>query len=45
MTDEAPVVKTGSADKHLVNDEPVEPQPARRPRARYDLDAIPDDFD
>ena len=42
---DVPVVKTGSADKHLVHDEPVEPQPARRPRRGYDLDEIPDDFD
>jgi hypothetical protein len=46
VADEAPVVKTGSADKHLADDEPVdEPQVVRRPRARDDLDAIPDDFD
>jgi hypothetical protein len=45
VVDPTPVVKTGSTDKHLVNDEPVEPQPVRKPRGRYDLDAIPDDYD
>jgi hypothetical protein len=41
-----PVVKTGTADKHLADDEPIDPIPApRRPRSRIDLDAIPDDFD
>jgi Rne/Rng family ribonuclease len=40
-----PVVSTGSADKHLANDEPVDPQPPRRPRRRDDLDEIPDDYD
>jgi ribonuclease E len=40
------VVRTGSADKHLVSDdEPVAPQPASRPRSYRDLDAIPDDYD
>jgi hypothetical protein len=40
------VVKTGSADKHLADDEPIEPAtPPRRPSRRYDLDAIPDDYD
>jgi hypothetical protein len=39
------VVKTGSTDKHLADDEPVEHAPVSRPRRRYDLDAIPDDFD
>jgi ribonuclease E len=41
----APVVRTGSADKHLVADEPVIPQPLSRPRSYRDLDAIPDDYD
>ena len=43
---DAPVVKTGSADKHLADDEPVEPVSApRRPTRRLDLDEIPDDYD
>jgi ribonuclease E len=41
----APVVRTGSADKHMADDEPVIPQPVSRPRSFRDLDAIPDDFD
>jgi hypothetical protein len=45
VADDAPVVKTGSTDKHLADDEPVEDAPVSRPRRRYDLDAIPDDFD
>jgi ribonuclease E len=44
--DAIPVVRTGSADKHLADDEPVDPSPApRRPTRRYDLDEIPDDYD
>jgi ribonuclease E len=39
------VTRTGSTDRHLVEDEPVEPQPARRPRSYRDLDEVPDDFD
>jgi ribonuclease E len=39
------IVRTGSADKHLVPDEPIDPQPPRRPRSYRDLDEIPDDFD
>jgi len=39
------VVRTGSTDRHLVDDEPVLPQPTRRPRSVRDLDHIPDDFD
>jgi hypothetical protein len=42
---DVPVVKTGSADKHLADDEPVDPQPSRRPRKGYDLDEISDDYD
>jgi hypothetical protein len=43
---EAPTLtRTGSADKHLVQDEPVAPQPLPRPRSYRDLDSIPDDFD
>jgi hypothetical protein len=40
-----PLVKTGSMDKHLVHDEPIDPEPPRRPRSYRDLDAIPDDLD
>ena len=40
-----PVVRTGSADKHLASDEPVLPPPVSRPRSVRDLDDIPDDFD
>ncbi len=39
------LTRTGSADKHLVQDEPVAPQPLPRPRTYRDLDTIPDDFD
>jgi hypothetical protein len=43
---EAPAITpTGSADKHLVQDEPIAPQPAHRPRTYRDLDSIPDDYD
>jgi ribonuclease E len=42
---EPPVVRTGSTDKHLIHDEPVLPDPPRRPRSYRDLDAIPDDMD
>jgi ribonuclease E len=41
----APVVKTGSNDRHIVDDEPIDPQPVRRPRTYRDLDEIPDDLD
>jgi ribonuclease E len=42
----APVVRTGSTDKHLIHDdEPLAPEPPRRPRTYRDLDAIPDDLD
>ncbi|HMB95031.1 MAG TPA: ribonuclease E/G, partial [Tepidisphaeraceae bacterium] len=40
-----PVVRTGSTDKHLIHDEPILPDPPRRPRSYRDLDAIPDDQD
>jgi ribonuclease E len=40
-----PVVRTGSADKHLASDEPVLPPTVSRPRSYVDLDAIPDDYD
>jgi ribonuclease E len=37
---------TGSSDRHhLAGDEPVEPPPVERPNTRFDLDAIPDDYD
>jgi ribonuclease E len=43
---EAPTLtKTGSADRHLVNDEPIAPQPVFRPGNVRDLDSIPDDYD
>ncbi|HWE95651.1 MAG TPA: Rne/Rng family ribonuclease [Tepidisphaeraceae bacterium] len=41
----APVVRTGSADRHLADDEPVHHEPIRRPRNLRDLDTIPEDFD
>lgn len=40
-----PVVRTGSTDRHLISDEPILPEPIRRPRSYRDLDAIPDDLD
>jgi ribonuclease E len=44
--EESPViVRTGSTDRHLIQDEPILPQPVRRPRSVRDLDTIPDDFD
>ena len=44
---EGPVVRTGSADKHLADeeDEPVIPQALPQPGSYTDLDAIPDDYD
>ncbi len=39
------IVRTGSTDRHLINDEPVDPQPVSRPRTYRDLDSIPDDLD
>lgn len=39
------VVRTGSSDKHLNDDEPIEQGPVFRPDSYGDLDAIPDDFD
>ncbi|HXE53734.1 MAG TPA: Rne/Rng family ribonuclease [Tepidisphaeraceae bacterium] len=39
------VVRTGSTDRHLIEDEPVLPPPTRRPRSIRDLDSIPDDYD
>ncbi|MDB5356239.1 MAG: ribonuclease, Rne/Rng family [Phycisphaerales bacterium] len=40
-----PIVRTGSADRHLADEEPVHHEPTRRPRTLRDLDAIPEDFD
>jgi ribonuclease E len=42
---EPAIVRTGSTDRHLIEDEPVFSPPARRPRTMRDLDSIPDDFD
>lgn len=36
------IVKTGSADKHLADDEPADHEPVARPRSYRDLDALPD---
>lgn len=36
------VVKTGTVDKHLADDEPVDHEPVRRPRSVRDLDELPD---
>ncbi|MCS7034951.1 MAG: Rne/Rng family ribonuclease, partial [Phycisphaerae bacterium] len=36
------VVSTGTVDKHLADDEPVDYQPPRRPRSYHDLDELPD---
>jgi len=44
-TEAKDVARTGSADRHLVHDEPIEIQPITRPRSYTDLDSIPDDFD
>ncbi|MGD1276594.1 MAG: Rne/Rng family ribonuclease [Tepidisphaeraceae bacterium] len=41
----ATLTRTGSADRHLVQDEPVAPQPVHRPKTYRDLDSIPDEFD
>jgi ribonuclease E len=42
----AKVEPTGSSDKHqLERDVPVDPLLPERPMSRFDLDAIPDDFD
>jgi ribonuclease E len=42
----APIVRSGSTDRHLVIDDiPIDPEPVRRPRSARDLDAVPDDFD
>ena len=40
-----PIERTGSTDRHLVDDVPIDPEPPRRPRSYEDLDAVPDDFD
>ena len=39
---QSPVVKTGSSDKHLADDEPVAHEPVRRPSSYSDLDELPD---
>ncbi len=36
------VVKTGSTDKHLVDDEPIDHEPIAQPSSYGDLDALPD---
>jgi len=40
-----PVAKTGSTDRHLVDDEPIDIPPPQRPRSRRDLDEVPEDYD
>ena len=40
-TPEPAIVRTGSTDRHLIEDEPVFSPPARRPRTIRDLDSIP----
>jgi len=45
QTPRPPVQRTGSTDRHLLNDQPVMPQPVSRPRTYRDLDEIPDDLD
>ncbi|HET6251916.1 MAG TPA: Rne/Rng family ribonuclease [Tepidisphaeraceae bacterium] len=42
---DSPVVRTGSSDRHLADEEPVLHEPVRRPRSHRDLDQIPDDYD
>jgi ribonuclease E len=37
--------RTGSTDRHLIEDEPAFSPPVRRPRSARDLDSIPDDYD
>jgi hypothetical protein len=37
--------KRAATSEHVVNDEPVEPQPLKRPKSVSDLDAVPEDFD
>jgi ribonuclease E len=44
-TPEHTVIRTGSTDRHLIEDEPAFSPPVRRPRSIRDLDSIPDDFD
>jgi hypothetical protein len=40
------VQPTGSSDRHhLATEQPVIPEPVRKPRSYRDLDTIPDDFD
>ncbi len=40
-----PVVRTGSTDRHIVDDEPIDSPPPSRPRSYRDLDELPDDLD
>jgi ribonuclease E len=40
-----PVVRTGSTDRHIVDDEPIHAPPPSRPRSYRDLDELPDDLD
>jgi ribonuclease E len=40
-----PVVKTGSTDRHIVDDEPIDAPPPSRPRSFRDLDELPEDMD
>ncbi len=40
-----PPRKPVSTDRHLMRDEPIIPDPPRRPRTSRDLDEIPDDLD
>ena len=39
------IPRTGSSDRHLMQDEPILPEPLPRPRSYRDLDQIPDDLD
>jgi hypothetical protein len=40
-----PTVAKISTDRHLIEDEPIAPEPPPRPRSFRDLDSIPDDYD
>jgi len=40
-----PAVVKISTDRHLIEDEPIAPEPPPRPRSFRDLDSIPDDYD
>ena len=41
----ASAARPTSTDRHLIEDEPILPEPLHRPRSVRDLDSIPDDFD